>query len=191
MYPGKSLIKPVSLFRYFLVILILPILFGCTVPVKKTESCTYLHRDEGVVTMDNCFSRDDEGRSVITPDNIKNCRFNSDGLSAVHNETEGWMYVDRSGKIIVSHVAVMDNWADDFHDGLVRVHRGDKWGFANTKGEMVVPPIYDGALNFENGFTWVCSGCKAGYQKDGEYQIFLGGKWKRIDTSGIILHNSQ
>ena len=35
----------------------------------------------------------------------------------------------------------------------MRFVRDKKYGFANRKGEIVVPPIYDGAMNFENGIA--------------------------------------
>lgn len=102
------------------------------------------------------------------------------------------MYVSRDGKVVVVGVASMDNAADSFHDGLVRVIRKGKYGFANRKGQLVVPAIYDGAMNFEKGQALVCKGCEikaAG--PDSEHHFFAGGEWFRIDTKGVALSRVQ
>ena len=71
------------------------------------------------------------------------------------------MYVNRRGKIVISGIPVMDNGTDSFHDGLVRVVRNGKYGFANRRGHVVIPPIYDGVMNFEKGRAEVCKGCES------------------------------
>ena len=50
---------------------------------------------------------------------------------------------------------------------------GDKWGYVNNKGEEVISPVYDGALEFsDNGLAAVKSGDKWGYiNKKGEFYI--------------------
>jgi hypothetical protein len=114
--------------------------------------------------------------------------FDSYGLAAVLSPKEGWMYVDRIGKVVISGVPVMDNGADVFHDGLVRIVKTGKYGFANRRGRAVIPPIYDGALNFEKGRATVCKGCKSKCAGAGcEYHSFAGGEWFQIDTKGTIL----
>ena len=47
---------------------------------------------------------------------------------------------------------------------------GDKWGFVDTTGALVIEAQYDDALSFVNGFAAVC--------KD--------GKWGYINTSNEI-----
>jgi hypothetical protein len=184
-------ISCVPLFMCIIAALVLPFVLGCSIPTKKSEPCTYQHPDEGVITADNCISRDEAGRIIISANNVRNLHFNKDGLAAVRGEAEGWMYVNRSGEVVVAHVAAMDNGADDFHDGLVRIEKDNKWGFANIRGETVIPLIYDGALNFDNGAARVCSGCKAEPLPGGEIHVFRGGKWKRIDTMGRVLENRR
>lgn len=82
----------------------------------------------------------------------------------------------------------MDNWADTFHDGLVRLVRKGKYAFANRSGQVVVPPIYDGAMQFDKGVAEVCKGCKSECASpDCEYHLFGGGEWFRINTKGAVL----
>jgi len=66
------------------------------------------------------------------------------------------MYVSRTGRVVIIGVPSMDNGADTFHNGLVRVIRNKKYGFANRKGQIVIAAHYDGAMNFEQGKSKVC-----------------------------------
>ena len=125
------------------------------------------------------------GDFYIAPELLKDLAFDSHGLAAVRSPKEGWMYVSRSGKVVIKGVPVMDNGADSFHDGLVRIVRNGKYGFANRAGQVVIPTIYDGAMNFENGSAAVCKGCQT--SREGEHHFFSGGDWFRINIKGTIL----
>ena len=136
----------------------------------------------------NCVRKNAAGELFIAPQLLKELNFDSHGLAAVSSPRESWMYVNRRGKVIVSGVPVMDNWADSFHNGLVRIVRNGKYGFANSRGQVVVPPIYDGAMNFENGSAEVCKGCENKCaERECEHYAFAGGKWFRINTKGTVL----
>ncbi len=101
---------------------------------------------------------------------------------------EGWMYVSRTGRVLISGVPSMDDWADSFHDGLVRVVRNKKYGFANRKGQIVISTNYDGAMNFEKGKAKVCTRCESKcVDRDCEYHVFAGGEWFQINTKGIVV----
>jgi hypothetical protein len=101
---------------------------------------------------------------------------------------EGWMYVSRTGRVVIIGVPSTDNWADSFHDGLVRVVRNKKYGFANRKGQLLISANYDGAMGFEKGTAKVCSGCERKcVDHDCEYHVFTGGQWFQINTKGIVV----
>jgi hypothetical protein len=136
----------------------------------------------------NCVKLNKKGQSFIAPQYLRQLSFAENGLAIVYSKEEGWMYVNRKGRVIISGVATMDNGADIFHDGLVRFSKNNKWGFADEKGEVIVPVIYDGALNFEKGLAKVCNGCWpecAG--SDCEHHVFAGGEWFYINTKGEIV----
>jgi hypothetical protein len=133
----------------------------------------------------NCLRESATGDLSIAPELVNDLAFDSHGLAAVRSPKEGWMYVSRSGKVVIKGVPVMDNGADAFHDGLVRIVRNGKYGFANRAGQIVIPTIYDGAMNFENGSAAVCKGCQT--SREGEYHFFSGGDWFRINTKGTTL----
>jgi WG containing repeat len=137
----------------------------------------------------NCMREDKTGELFVAPQYLKELNFDAHGLASVNSPKVGWMYVNRKGKVVISGVAAMDNGADWFHDGLVRIVRNGKYGFANRRGQVVVSLIYDGAMNFENGRAMVCKRCESKCVDSGcEYRSFAGGEWFRIDVKGTILN---
>ena len=134
----------------------------------------------------NCIQSAHSGALFVSANYLRQLSFDRFGLAVVYSRPEGWMYVNRKGRVVVSGVAAMDNWADGFHDGLVRIVKNGKYGFANQRGIAVISPIYDGALNFENRLAEVCLGCRCNGH-DGEHCTLAGGEWFRIDTRGRVL----
>ena len=84
---------------------------------------------------------------------------------------------------MVRNVATMDNFANAFHYGLVRVSNGGKWGLADMHGRLVVSLRYDGMLDYQPGEGWkACLGCRS--VSDGEHSGFDGGHWISLDRYG-------
>lgn len=109
----------------------------------------------------------------------------SDGLASVYSKQTGWVYLDRSGAVVVENVAPYDNGPDAFHDGLVRVERGGKCGYADKTGRQVAPAMYDGCFPFENARGRVCVKCRKECDgKDCEHRSLKGGEWFCLDASG-------
>ncbi len=96
----------------------------------------------------------------------------------------GFAYFDRSGKIVMTDVAILDNGPSPFHEGLVRVEKYKKWGLADSEGKLVVPLEYDGILEFDDGRWLACKGCTT--ETSGEYHFFSGGSWVAIDKFGKV-----
>ncbi len=136
----------------------------------------------------NCVYENATGELFIAPQLVKELPFDAEGLAAVLSPKKGWMYVSRTGRVVISGVPWMENGADSFHDGLVRVVKNEKYGFANRKGQLLILPIYDGALTFQNGHATVCKGCKSiCVESECEHHFFKGGEWFQIDTKGTVL----
>jgi len=110
--------------------------------------------------------------------------FNSHGLAWLHLVDSGFVYVNRTGRIVIRDVSMMDNGADEFHHGLVRLQRGEKYGFADPKGRIVIPVHYDGAMNTDEDGASVCVGCKV--QQSGEHSFFTAGQWFAVDARGRL-----
>jgi hypothetical protein len=135
----------------------------------------------------DCVHVQADGLLVVSPRYVKQLAYSRDGLAAVWIAGE-WAYVNRRGIAIITGVPSLDNGPDEFHDGLVRVIKDKKYGFANRKGEVVIPPLYDGALPFENGGAKVCSGCvNKCLDPNCEHHMFSGGQWLTISTKGAVL----
>jgi len=50
----------------------------------------------------------------------------------------------------------------DVAEGMAAVKKGDKWGFVNTSGKLVIPIQFDDPNTFNKGYTQVSKGGKAG-----------------------------
>jgi len=50
-----------------------------------------------------------------------------------------------------------------YSQNLIPFRDGDKWGYANSKGEIVIKPKYQEAGEFRNKITWVKKNDKYGY----------------------------
>jgi hypothetical protein len=140
----------------------------------------------------NCVKRSKEGQLFIASKYLRQLSFGENGLAVIYSKEEGWMYVNRKGRVIISGVAAMDNGADVFHNGLIRFSKNNKWGFADEKGRIVVAPVYDGAMNFENGLAIVCNGCRSICAELAcEHHLFTGGEWFYISTKGKIVKKAM
>ncbi len=118
----------------------------------------------------------------------------SEHLAARRLPEHGWAYFDRSGLVRVQDVAPMDNWASEFHAGLVRVVRNGKWGLADKCGKLITSLDYDGMYEFDVAHKgWkVCRSCHAVTR--GEHSWFEGGEWFWLDQKGRLAghaHNSN
>ena len=128
---------------------------------------------------------------LVSVQAVSKLSFGKYGLAAMFSQKFGWMYVDRRGNVVVRDVAPMDNWAGDFHDGLVRTVEKGRYGFSDRFGKQVVPFQYDGAFEFNRGTAIVCSGCRTSCDQYAEHCSFEGGEWMRIDIHGRVVGQVQ
>lgn len=82
-----------------------------------------------------------------------------------------WGFVDRKGKIAITP---MFDYAFNFSDGIAAVRSGDKYGFIDTVGTLIVPCEYD---RVESHFN------------DGEGELVKGDKIYVFDRTGKIVTN--
>ena len=96
----------------------------------------------------------------------------------------GFLAFTKKGKYLFK-IYAFDNGPDYISEGLFRIIEDNKIGYANEKGRVVIPPMFDMAKPFEDGIASVCMGCK--YRKSGEYKMIYGGKWGFINKEGKII----
>jgi hypothetical protein len=75
-----------------------------------------------------------------------------------------------------------DNGPDYFSEGLIRIKKNGKIGFADEKGKMVIEPLFECAFPFENGRARVALSCKT--VQDGEHSRWESDSWFYIDKRG-------
>lgn len=79
-----------------------------------------------------------------------------------------------------------DNGPDYLSEGLFRIEINGKIGYANEKGEVVIPAQYDCAMPFENGLAKVAYSCKV--TPIGEYEsVEPVGNWLNINKKGQLV----
>ena len=103
----------------------------------------------------------------------------SEGVAAVELDTN-WFFIDTGGKQLF-----YDFFHDvsNFKDSLCAVSKdGDKWGYIDFSGTMVLPAVYEDAGDFDKGFAIV-----AKKEKDLKHKgLFISQRYK-IDKTGKVI----
>jgi hypothetical protein len=131
--------------------------FLCHAQIQEShrEDCIF---DPEIIAVPPCAIRHVEGHLQVVRSHMASRSFNKYGLTPIFLPDVGWTYVGRSGFIVIQNVAIMDNGANEFHHGLVRLTRDGKWGLADPHGKLVVPLQSDGALDYVEGTGWSMQG---------------------------------
>jgi len=152
-------------------------------PVRAAAAldCTYgSHALNDVKTFQHCARADSSGRPQVTRRHLRDLSYDRHGLSTIF--IGGWYVIRRDGRL--APVMMMDNWAEDFSDGLARSLVGGKIGFVDRSLRLAIPARYDGAYPFNRGVAIVCIGCTS--KTTGEYTSYVGGAWGCIDRFGRL-----
>ena len=123
------------------------------------------------------------GEVIVEPRFMMAFGFSDKGLGAVADE-DGFAFIDTRGTVLARAFA-FDNGPDYFVAGRARIIEGDKVGFIDETGTIVVEPTYEAAGSFCSGLAPVCSGCRR--EDDGEHYRMVGGRWGFIDRSGAVV----
>lgn len=89
--------------------------------------------------------------------------------------------IDNKGRELFE-IFFYDNGPDYLADGLFRIIKNEKIGYANAKGEIIIEPRFDCALPFEEGLAKVSDNCTI--EKDGEYSRWISDDWYWINKKG-------
>ncbi len=100
---------------------------------------------------------------------------NSENKVVAINKNEEFLY----------EVFVYDNGPDYINDGLFRIIKNKKIGFANEQGEIIINPTYDFAEFFVKGISVVNLGGRKIY--NGENWFWIDGKWGVINKKGEVI----
>jgi hypothetical protein len=107
---------------------------------------------------------------------------NPQGKLSILEKDHKWVVVDEQ-KTVLYDVFLYDNGPDAPADGLYRIVKDGKIGYADAStNAIVIEPQYDCAYPFENGKAKVSTDCKT--VKDGEYDVWESEAWQFIDKKG-------
>jgi hypothetical protein len=81
-------------------------------------------------------------------------------IAFVAVKDSGIIAIDKEGKQLF-RVFNYDNGPDDLSEGLFRIVRGHKVGFADRNGTVKIPAMFEMAYPFSNGMAMVKGGCNA------------------------------
>ena len=122
---------------------------------------------------DGCGYIDKTGELVISSDYVNFDDFH-DGFARVHDEGV-FGYMDKTGTLKYS---MNCDGIYNFKDGLAAFVKDKKVGYINTKGEVVIEPVYDiPNQNLDEYFRFECG--VAPVMKDGKYG-FINGKGELV-----------
>jgi len=99
----------------------------------------------------------------------------------MENKTGKILGIDREGKELYE-VFNYDNGPDYIQNGLFRIIKNGKIGYANAKGKIIIKPRYDCADPFQNGMAKVSDSCQT--EKDSENAIRKSQNWYYINKKG-------
>jgi hypothetical protein len=122
-----------------------------------------------------------KGDTVIHPGKYPMCFTEKFDKFAIVSTNDGIVGIDRKENILFN-VFVFDNGPDYPSNGLFRIIKDGKIGYADLNGKIIIQPKYDCAYPFKNGKAKVGIGCKS--QTTGEHSSWVGGKWYTIDKKG-------
>lgn len=96
-----------------------------------------------------------------------------------------WVIID-SQKTALYEVFLYENGPDNESEGLIRVVKNGKIGYADAKTyAIVIEPQFDCAYPFENGKAKVSNLCKT--VKDGEHSVWESEAWQFVDKKGSLM----
>ncbi len=92
--------------------------------------------------------------------------------------------IDRNENILFD-AYMFDNGPDELADGLFRIIRNGKIGYADKNGVIVIEPKFECADKFENGKASVALECRKFIEKyDSEHSRMESNSWFYIDIKG-------
>lgn len=164
-----------------------------------------------VCLMASCTSKNDyylvKFKSVNSDDQLESSGYkNSKGDIIIPVEKYDYCFTDtirdlgmvvekKTGRILaidgnaneLFEVFRYDNGPDYEKNGVFRIIKNRKIGYANAKGEVVIEPQFDCAYPFEGAFAKVSNACEI--VLDGDYSVWKSDDWYRINKEGKRAEN--
>ena len=146
--------------------------------------CSYRAVGDAEISLHGpCASRAADGSIRILRRHRARLDYDAAGMASVFVDGAGWLYVRRGGATLP--VLTFDNGPDDYSEGLVRIRRAEKIGYADRSFRIAIAPRFGFGWPFEKGRALVCIGCRTDSGAVGEeHAEVTGGLWGYIDRAG-------
>lgn len=95
----------------------------------------------------------------------------------------GLIGIDQKGNMLFQ-AYIYDNGPDWLEEGLFRIIRNGKIGFADSTGRIIIKPQFECASQFSNGKAKVAYTCKLSGDVNEEHRSMESDSWFFIDTQG-------
>jgi hypothetical protein len=127
-----------------------------------------------------------KGDTIIPIGKYQYCFLDTVTIYAIVGDHSGIFAIDQKENRLYE-VYWFDNGPDYIKDGLFRIKRSGKIGYANANGKIVIEPQFACANAFENGKAKVTLECEL--KKTGEYTSMISDNWFYIDPTGRKIGN--
>lgn len=130
-----------------------------------------------------CAYVDSAGHTIVPKGKYAHCFTDTihDLGMVVEKETGKIIGIDQNG-IELFEVFKFDNGPDYVENGLFRIIKNGKIGYADVKGRIVIEPVFDCAYPFEEGYAQVSESCQV--ERGGEHSSWKSDQWYYITTDG-------
>lgn len=149
--------------------------------IMQADNTWYLRENKN----NDFYFVDRQNKIMIPPKKYKMIFTENFNNFAIVVNLESKVVAINKNEELLYEVFVYDNGPDYINDGLFRIVKNGKIGFANEEGEIVINPTYDFADFFVKGYSIVNLGGEKIYH--GENWSWAGGKWGVIDKKGEII----
>lgn len=172
-------------------IIVFQFVFWLCIGCKKTNTDWYLiQNDEQVSRHSDVFAYtsgyiDAKGDTVIPLDKYTRCFTDTVRNYVIVLTAEGKLIgINKKEKKLFNAVWSGEGTPVGESDGMILITENGKYGFANSKGEIVIKPSYDCASSFYEGTAKVSNDCSEG---EDEHERWKMNTWFEIDKKGSVV----
>jgi len=158
------------------------IFLSCALYGQSKDDCLYVFYD---VDSNYCGYLNAAGDTIIGPDNVACYDDTICSYGVVITRFAEAMAFNEKGEFLYD-IFWFDNGPDYIEDGMFRIIKEGKIGYANKVGEVIIEPTYKCAWPFEDGIAQVAYECKK-IQFDEEHWGWESDEWFYINKKGEIV----
>lgn len=136
-----------------------------------------------------CGYQDATGKMVIPMGRYPICMTDTfTNFAVVYKSNKGYIGINRAEKILFT-LFTYDNGPDFPVEGVFRITKDSKVGFANLDGEIIIEPKYSALYPFGEGLSAFCEDCQT--ERMGEVSVWKNGKWGFLNKKGEVVIEPQ